>query len=824
LPYLLGPLRVPVLGAGSLHGNRSAFFYPRTPVRSGCFAVGKMDRHRSKSSKHRAPRPAKSRLIDINSLSEPRPDKKFSKSGLAFPQREPRSSRGDPLHPFVALVKTFNEFLFELDADGKFLSIWTSNEALLRERRSEFLGRRALEVLGEEIFHPFSKLFRRVIKQGACEDIEFPVDFPAGRRWFQARVSAVGRGAKKPDSVCLLARDITQRRLAEEALRQQEALLMHAEQVTGTGCSEYDLGAGQRIWSRQLFRIFGFDPKDGVPSLETMFAMIHPDDRERIRGILQSAIDRCSSFESEGRYNLPDGRQRNISVRGITLSDESGKTARLLSVVQDVTEIRLAEAQDRQRESLLAQAEQLASLGSWEFDVAQQSFAWSAQMYRMLGLSPENQPVPLSRACAMFHPEDRARVTQEVADLVQYTRPLENEVRFVLPDGQVRIFHSRAIPITNDSGDVVRIAGMSQDITEQKLSQDRLRKSESLLAQAEEIAQLGSWEMDTVHSTFTCSAEFFRMLGLEPQAGPIPAEDMWSMVRLEDLGGAQHALQTAISTNTPLEHFSRVTMPDGRMRVLHTRAIPLADASGQVTRFVGCNHDITEQKRVEDDLRRLSRQLLTLRSEEQRRLARELHETASQTLTALKMTLKQIDDLLPPQDLRARELIKSSRTLASDAMREVRTISSILHPPLMDEAGLTAGLRSYVRLFSERSGVAVNFTFPEDFQRLPKEVELTLFCVAQESLANVHRHSKARTVDISVERTPSHVSLTVRDDGVGMPAALHSDRRNSLLGIGIAGMRERVGQLQGDFRIHTSPGNGTTILVILPVVGGEQPE
>jgi hypothetical protein len=163
-----------------------------------------MDRQRSKTSKRRSQRPVTSGTQNAKSLPESRSEENFSKSGLALPQRELRSARGDPLHPFVALVKTFNEFLFELDADGKFVSIWTSNEALFRERRAEFLGRRALEVLGGEIFHPFAKLFRRVIKQGVCEDIEFPVDFPAGRRWFQARVSAVGRGAKKSHSVCHL--------------------------------------------------------------------------------------------------------------------------------------------------------------------------------------------------------------------------------------------------------------------------------------------------------------------------------------------------------------------------------------------------------------------------------------------------------------------------------------------------------------------------------------------------------------------------------------------------------------------------------------------
>ena len=781
-----------------------------------------MDRRHRKTSKRRADSGNRARDRDSDSVAEFRTDNAFSNSDPAFPQRELRSARGDPLHPFVALVKTFNEFLFELDADGKFLSIWTSNEALLRERRAEFLGRHALEVLGEEIFHPFSKLFRRVIQQGVCEDIEFPVDFPTGQRWFQARVSAAARGAKKSHSVCLLARDVTERRRAEEALRQQQALLMHAEHVTGTGCWEYDVRTHQRLWSYQLFRLYGFDPAAGVPSDEIIWGMIHPDDRERKRSVFLAAIERCAPFVFEGRYNLPDGRQRVLFVRGMALPDESGKTQRVLSVVQDVTETRQAEAQARERESLLAQAEQLASLGSWMFDVKQQSFAWSEQMFRMLGLAPDDAPVTLARACGLFHRDDRERVTQEVAALIQFGQSLENEVRFVLPDAQVRVFHSRAIPIFNERGDVVRIAGMSQDITEQKQAQERLRKSESLLAQAEEIAKLGSWEIDTVHSTATCSQELFRMLALEPVNGPLPMDDIWAMLRLEDLAAAQQALADAVANNAPLENYSRYIMPDGRIRVLYTRGIPLADDSGQFTRFVGFTHDITERKRVEDDLRRLSRQLLTLRSEEQRRLARELHETASQTLTALKMTLKQIEDSLAEPTARTAELIKSCRALTGDAIREVRTISSILHPPLMDEAGLTAGLGSYTRLFAERSGIAVTFRAPDNFLRLPKEVELTLFCIAQESLANVHRHARARSVEIRLERSPTRVSLSVRDDGIGMALPSQRDQRDSLLGIGIAGMRERVTQLSGEFRIDSSPGNGTAIRVELPLVVEEK--
>jgi signal transduction histidine kinase len=255
--------------------------------------------------------------------------------------------------------------------------------------------------------------------------------------------------------------------------------------------------------------------------------------------------------------------------------------------------------------------------------------------------------------------------------------------------------------------------------------------------------------------------------------------------------------------------------------VFHSRGVPFTDASGRVVRVVGFNHDITEQTRVEDDLRHLSQQLLTLRSEEQRRLSRELHETASQTLTALKMTLRQISDLLPQSDTRARKLVTAAGVLASDAIREVRTISSILHPPLMDEVGLAAGVRAYAKLFAERSGLALDLYVPESLGRLSKEVELTVFCIVQEALANVHRHAKARSATIRIVRTPQRVTIQISDNGVGMPIFSQQPPADPVLGIGIAGMRQRVKQLDGEFLISSSLGIGTTIQVVLPLTHKE---
>ncbi|MFZ1032008.1 MAG: PAS domain-containing protein, partial [Candidatus Acidiferrales bacterium] len=331
-----------------------------------------------------------------------------------------------------------------------------------------------------------------------------------------------------------MARDVTSRKSAEFSLRKREALLAHAEQVTQTGCWELDVKTGRRDWSLQLFRLYGLDPPRGIPPAETMFAMINPEDRDRVRNAIESAIDAGVPFQSEGRYTLPDGRVRIIFMRGLPLLGETGKTTQLVGVVQDVTESRHTAERQRKNESLLLQAEELANLGSWDYDVAAHQFTWSAQMFRMLGVSPDEQPIPLGRACAFFHTDDRMRVWQEVKTLLQDQQPLENEVRFVLPDGTIRIFQSRAVCVADHAGRTVRILGTSQDVTEQKLAEHKLRESERLLAQAETIAALGSWELNATDETVVCSRGCVRLLDLEPFSEPVPLEKIWSIIHLED--------------------------------------------------------------------------------------------------------------------------------------------------------------------------------------------------------------------------------------------------------------------------------------------------
>jgi len=192
-----------------------------------------------------------------------------------------------------------------------------------------------------------------------------------------------------------------------------------------------------------------------------------------------------------------------------------------------------------------------------------------------------------------------------------------------------------------------------------------------------------------------------------------------------------------------------------------------------------------------------------------RRIARSLHESAAQTLAALSMNLQRMERMkLAPHAI---EVLNDSLELVTQTSREVRTLSHLLHPPLLDEAGLPSSLRWYVQGFGERSNLNVSLEIADDLGRLPTEIEITLFRVVQESLTNVHRHSGSESAAIRLRRSGPEVVLEVEDRGIGIPPeVLERVQSAGAMGVGVAGMRERLTQLGGTLEIE-SAGRGTLV-------------
>jgi signal transduction histidine kinase len=219
---------------------------------------------------------------------------------------------------------------------------------------------------------------------------------------------------------------------------------------------------------------------------------------------------------------------------------------------------------------------------------------------------------------------------------------------------------------------------------------------------------------------------------------------------------------------------------------------------------------------VNRNLRDLSARLMQLQDEERRRIARELHDSVGQTLAALSMNLSTVRSDVE-QLARTAAALTDSECLVRDMVTEVRTISHLLHPPLLDELGLSSALRWYVNGFSQRSRIKVDLDMAEDFARFPAEIETAIFRVVQECLTNIHRHSESPIAKIRLRHSDREVTVDIEDKGKGIPPKkLHELTAAGTPGVGVRGMQERIRQLGGTLDI-TSGGHGTRIIVRLPI-------
>ncbi len=319
---------------------------------------------------------------------------------------------------------------------------------------------------------------------------------------------------------------------------------------------------------------------------------------------------------------------------------------------------------------------------------------------------------------------------------------------------------------------------------------------------------------------------------------------------------AQRKIQAAIpvvAAGVPYRETLLYSWADGSEHILDFALYPIVDDGGAVLYLHPTGVDITdlthtqenyrrlvasldaevrtrtkelEQRtadlvRQSEQLRELSWRLLQTQEEERRHIARELHDSAGQTLTVLGINLAQ---LAQKAGRKAPELSSDAemiQEMVQQLHREIRTTSYLLHPPLLDENGLTSALRWYVSGLVERSGLQIHLEIADDFGRLPSDMELLVFRLVQECLTNIHRHSGSKAATIRVAREAEEIQVDIRDEGKGMAAEKLAEIQSSGSGVGIRGMRERLRQFDGQMKIE-SGNSGTRVLVNIPIPAESQ--
>jgi PAS domain S-box-containing protein len=401
------------------------------------------------------------------------------------------------------------------------------------------------------------------------------------------------------------------------------------------------------------------------------------------------------------------------------------------------------------------------------------------------------------------------------------------EVVIERPDGSFITVLVNIVPLINGDGELIGAMNCFQDITDRKRTEEELRRSERLLRVVLDALPVGVVVMDLsgdlILSNPAAQHIWNRLIatGSERYAeskawwhatGERVAPEEWASVRAVVHG------ETSVNEVIEIEAF------DGTRRIIQNSAIPIRDSSERITGAVVVNEDISARKAAErerndsyNQMRALTGRLMHAQDDERRRIAQMLHETTAQDLAALKMLLARLNRTADRLRDAERSALTESISLAEQSMTAVRTLSYLLHPPFLDEAGLLAALRWYAAGFSERSGIKVELDLPDSFVRLPLDTETALFRIVQESLINVHRHAGSDTARIRLRRNAELV-LEIQDLGQGIPRTSLTQIMSGggVVGVGIAGMCKRIEQLGGRLEIESGD-QGTTVRAWLPL-------
>ncbi|MEY9466026.1 PAS domain S-box-containing protein [Bradyrhizobium ottawaense] len=736
---------------------------------------------------------------------------------------------------------------FMVDPSGTVLNVNTFGAAQLGYSTAELIGQSVLNVFFEED-HDFVRqcvaLCLTTVDQSHTWEIrKFRKD--GSVLWVRENAKAMLRGDGTP--ILLVAcENITQRKEAEDALRQSEAYLAQAQELSHTGSFGLNLATGEAVWSRETFRIFQCDPAT-KPTLNFAFQRIHPEDRDIVRGTLDRAYRLAEDFDHEYRLLMPDGSIKYLHSVARAVRHPSGRIE-FVGAVTDVTIAKEAEQRLRRSEAYLAEAQRLSHTSSWAWDVHRQEFAYrSAELYRLFGFELDQTDVPARAFQQRILPEDFRRIVEVEREAVRQKQPFQIDFRIVRPDGSIRHVHSEGHPVIGRDGEVMEIIGTHVDVTEQFAAKDalhqafdELKTSEQRFRDYAETASDWFWETGPDHRITrisehaeTSSAAPKGLIGLARWDIPPDAEfepEKWEQHRA--------ALDAHVAFR---DLIYRSRDGNGSPIYVRTSGKPFHDATGNFLGYRGVSSDVTAAIRVEqaeEALRKAQGELahvtrVTTLGELTTSIAHEITQPIAAVISNADACIAWLDR--DPADLKAArhsaEWIVEDANRASEVIRRIRALAKkteIEMAPL-DINQVVREAVALVRRELAIHAVSVRMELASDLPRICgdriqlQQVLINLVVNGIEAMhANVDR---PRELAIRSSRTDDdRLLLTVTDRGVGLGKDVKEriftpffTTKSGGLGMGLSICRSIIEAHAGRLSAIQNEGSGATFQIALPL-------
>jgi PAS domain S-box-containing protein len=403
---------------------------------------------------------------------------------------------------------------------------------------------------------------------------------------------------------------------AQAELHRRWQYLAEAQRLSHSGTFGWKVRSGELVWSDETYRILGLT-RETNPTLDLVFDRIHPEDRDHLQQLRDRATQNGVDLDVEHRILLPDGVIKYVHVVAHAGRDDSGDLE-YMGVVSDITERKRA---DEERQALsrnlqeskarLEEAQRVAHMGHYYWDLAANRVIWSDELYRIYGLTPREGPIDIAMVREMMHPDDRESGFRAAEELVRNGVNAETEHRVVRPDGEVRTVQVVGTVKRDASGRAYEMFGTVQDITERKRSEEErqllsrdLQESKAWLEEAQRVTHVGYWVWDLESNRLIVSDEYCRILGLTPTKGPIDLTIVREIVHPEDREYVFRTAEEAVRSGERADCEHRIVRPNGELRVVHSLGDLKKDSSGRPYQLFGTTQDITDRKRAEEALRR----------------------------------------------------------------------------------------------------------------------------------------------------------------------------------------------------------------------------
>jgi PAS domain S-box-containing protein len=613
----------------------------------------------------------------------------------------------------------------------------------------------------------------------------------------------------------------------KQALIRSERMFLTAFRSSPDAVGISAVPGGQFLEVNDSFtRLTGYSREEvlGKTSLE-LNLWKEPDRRAEVMAKLQ---DQSEVRDEEFVCLTKSGETRSTQFSG-TLIQLDGKLC-ALAIVRDITERKKAEeamraSEERFRslvqdlhvgvvllgpdaETKYANRAALEMFGLTEEEAHEKS----TSSFKMKAVREDGTEIPFER-----RPGPKAIATKKAVrnEMVGWRREDTKEVLWTLVD---------AVPHITREGKVANVILSISDVTLWKQAEEALRASEERFRTLVRDFNVGVVVLGPDARVQFANQAAEEMFGITLAEAHGKDSSRLNLVTIREDGTevpyATRPGPLAVKTGRTFKNEVLGWRRPGSNEVLWTmgNVAPQFAQDGSVSASINTFINITERKHAEEALHQLSTRLLQLQDEERRRLGRELHDSLAQSVLAVNLSLAQATRSMTSKDESARSALAEARRVLVEMSREIRTLSYLLHPPLLDELGLVSALKEYAEGFSERSGIKLDLEIQAGFGRLPQEAETALFRIVQESLTNIQRHSGSETAEIHLRGDAISVDLKIMDHGRGMngKAMERGKGAGTRLGVGILGMRERMTQLGGKLEIESSAA-GTTVRVSVPL-------